>query len=73
MKYVELRPTQIDGLKMLSDGQHKWFVLQRATLDNGDRIALIADKQENNNIRILWITENALQNKDAHDELPYIL
>lgn len=71
MKYLRLSKSQIDGLQMFMNSSYKTFELERATLENGDTLVLIADKDKDNSLKCIWVSKPQFDNIDNSQVFPY--
>lgn len=70
MKYLQLSEKQVNGIKALMNSPFKYIELLRTTLDNGDTLVLMGDKQEDNSVRCIWVSSAVFDNKSVHEVMP---
>jgi hypothetical protein len=64
MKYLTLNKNQIKTINNYANDKNRNFIiLQKCSLQNGDELLLIAEKEQYNNIRIYWTNS---KNKVIH-------
>lgn len=70
MKFVEFDELDLNRLQLFRESRYRVTVLHTSTLPSGDTLALIADKQQNSRIRILWVPMAAVDAKPQHLLMP---